>query len=138
MSVNENLSAPAISKEDIKNILVVDDSGMARMIIKQCLEIAGFRGKKFTEAANGADALEKLAAEKAELVVTDLNMPVMEGTALLSRIKASDELKNILVIIITSTSNPAKEIDLKRSGAFAVINKPVSPASIHAAFASFK
>ncbi|MEZ7891442.1 MAG: response regulator [Candidatus Wallbacteria bacterium] len=123
---------------EINTILVVDDSGMARLIIKQCLEIAGFNGRKFLEAINGKDALDKIAKEKVDLVVTDLNMPVMEGTALLENIKSCNEFKHIPVIIISSTSNPAKETELKNCGALAVLNKPVSPASIHKAFGNIK
>ncbi len=116
---------------NIETIMIVDDSGMARLIMKQCLEIAGFRDKKFVEAINGKDALDKLNKEKIDLVLTDLNMPVMEGNALLDNIKISPELKNIPVIIITSNSNCAREAELKEKGAFAVINKPISPALIH-------
>jgi len=122
----------------IETIMVVDDSAMARLIMKQCFEIAGFRGKTFTEAINGKDALEKLIKQKVDLVVTDLNMPVMEGNALLEHIKSSSELKEITVIIITSNSNPVKEIELKKKGAYAVINKPISPANIHKVCAELK
>ena len=116
---------------NIETIMIVDDSAMARLIMKQCLEIAGYREKKFIEAINGKDALEKLDKEKVDLVVTDLNMPVMEGNALLENIKAAPALKEIPVIIITSNSNPAREVELKNKGAFAIINKPISPAIIH-------
>ncbi len=115
----------------IETIMIVDDSAMARLIMKQCLEIAGYRGKQFIEAINGKDALEKLIKQKADLVVTDLNMPVMEGNALLDNIKNTPELKETPVIIITSNSNSARETELKNKGAFAVINKPISPAVIH-------
>lgn len=116
---------------NIETIMIVDDSAMARLIMKQCLEIAGYRGKCFIEAANGKDALEKLEKRKADLIVTDLNMPVMEGTALLDNLKASQSMRDIPVIIITSNSNPAREAELRAKGAFAVVNKPISPAMIH-------
>lgn len=115
----------------IETIMIVDDSAMARLIMKQCFEIAGCRDKKFIEAADGKDALEKLGREKVDLVVTDLNMPVMEGVALLENIKASPVLKEIPVVIITSNSNSAREAELRGKGAFAVLNKPISPAAIH-------
>ncbi len=123
---------------NIDTIMIVDDSAMARLIMKQCLEIAGFRDKKFVEAINGKDALDKLNKEKIDLVLTDLNMPVMEGNALLDNIKTSPALKDIPVIIITSNSNSAKEAALKAKGAFAVINKPISPALIHKTCCAFK
>lgn len=136
MTTNEAAALTAKPRDQIQKLLIVDDSGMARMIIRQCFEIAGFRGRTFVEASNGRDALEKI--DGVDMVVTDLNMPVMEGTALLAEIRKMTSFANVPVIIITSTSNPAKEAELIKSGAFAVINKPISPASVHQALSNLK
>ena len=123
-----------ISSELVQTILVVDDSGTARMIIKQCLTIIGLKDKKFLEASNGRDVVEVLKQSSVDLVVTDLNMPVMDGEALLLEIKGSTDWKKIPVIVITSTSNDVREKTLREVGAEAVISKPVNPAVLHAAW----
>ncbi len=123
-----------ISTELVQTILVVDDSGTARMIIKQCLTIIGLKDKKFIEASNGRDAVELLRQNAVDLVVTDLNMPVMDGEALLLEIKGSAAWQQIPVIVITSTSNDVREKALREVGAEAVISKPVNPAALHAAW----
>lgn len=117
------------NKENIENILVVDDSGTARMIIRQCLEMAGLSGKCFYEARNGKEALEVLNTEKIDILLTDLNMPVMDGNMLLLNLTAMNGLKP-LIMVITSASNPAKEAELKGLGADYVLNKPITPAGI--------
>lgn len=123
-----------ISSELVQTILVVDDSGTARMIIKQCLAIIGLKDKKYLEASNGRDAVEVLKQSSVDLVVTDLNMPVMDGEALLLEIKGADVWRKIPVIVITSTSNDVREKALREVGAEAVISKPVNPAVLHAAW----
>ena len=123
-----------ISSELVQTILVVDDSGTARMIIKQCLTIIGLKDKKYLEASNGRDAVEVLKQSSVDLAVTDLNMPVMDGEALLLEIKGADVWRKIPVIVITSTSNDVREKALREVGAEAVISKPVNPAVLHAAW----
>ena len=123
-----------ISSELVQTILVVDDSGTARKTISQCLTIIGLKDKKFLEASNGRDAVEVLKQSSVDLVVTDLNMPVMDGEALLLEIKGSTDWKKIPVIVITSTSNDVREKTLREVGAEAVISKPVNPAVLHAAW----
>ena len=123
-----------ISLEQVQTILVVDDSGTARMIIKQCLTIIGFKDKIFLEASNGRDAVEVLKQNGVDLVVSDLNMPVMDGESLLREVKGSSEWKKIPFIVITSTSNDAREKMLREAGVEAVVSKPVNPASLNAAW----
>jgi len=123
-----------ISLEQVQTILVVDDSGTARMIIKQCLTIIGFKDKIFLEASNGRDAMEVLKQNGVDLVVSDLNMPVMDGESLLREVKGSSEWKKIPFIVITSTSNDAREKLLREAGVEAVVSKPVNPAALNAAW----
>lgn len=117
----------------MKRIVIADDSVTARMFIRRCLEIAGCREVDFIEAKNGKDALASLKKESADLIVADLNMPVMDGETLLKWIKASPRLNSIPVVIVTSAANPAKEKELAYKGAYAILAKPVSPASFSSA-----
>ncbi|MFH1139504.1 MAG: response regulator [Pseudomonadota bacterium] len=108
-------------------IIVADDSSMARMFIQRCLEIAGFSDAKFIQAVNGEEVKKILEQEPADVVVTDLNMPKMDGTELLKWIKSTPALKNIPVVIISSTTNKKKVAELEELGAFAILGKPLSP-----------
>lgn len=117
-------------KHKVNNILIADDSGTARMIVRKCFEIAGLGDSNFFEAKNGGEVLTILESEKIDLLVTDLNMPVLDGKALLSRVKSNPALVGIPVIVITSGSNPASEKELKKIGAAVVLGKPLSPAAV--------
>lgn len=118
-------------------IAIVDDSGTARMFIRRCLEIAGFQGAEIIEAENGKDALEKIRSAPVDLLLTDLTMPVMDGTTLLKWVKANPKLSALPVLVISSAGNPAKEIELKALGAMGVLDKPVSPAKLNALLRDF-
>lgn len=111
----------------MKTILIVDDSNTARMIARRCLEIIGFESAKFMEAVNGKEAIAILKREPADLVVTDLNMPVMDGETFLKWVKGSPKTHGIPVVMISSADNPAKERQLLDLGAKAVLGKPLSP-----------
>lgn len=112
-------------------IAIVDDSGTARMFIRRCLEIAGFQTAEIIEAENGKDALEKIRNVPVDLLLTDLTMPVMDGTTLLKWIKANPKMSALPVLVISSAGNPAKELELKALGAMGVLDKPVSPAKLN-------
>jgi len=111
----------------VKRIVIADDSSTARMFIRRCLEIVGLRDETFLEATNGREALALLKEAPTDLLVTDLNMPQMDGEALLKWIRANPKLSSVPVVVITSAGNPAKEARLLDLGALRVINKPVSP-----------
>lgn len=122
----------------MKRILVADDSGTARMFIIRCLEIAGLQDVDFIEAANGRQALELLKENPVDLVVSDLNMPEMDGQDLLMRIKSSPRLHDTPVMMVTSAANPKKIEELKNMQAFAILSKPISPADVAAAIATLQ
>lgn len=110
-----------------KQILLVDDSLAARMIIKQYLQIVGCQESVFKECKNGSEALDYLKNQSCDLIVTDMNMPVMNGTEFLHRLKASPKLNAIPVIIISSAANQDNQAEYMKYGANYVIPKPVSP-----------
>lgn len=108
-------------------ILLVDDSLSARMIIKQYLQIVGCQDAEFAEVHNGKEALEKLKDWDANLIVTDMNMPVMDGGEFIKRLKISPKLNKIPIIIISSAANQDNSARYMKFGANYVIPKPVSP-----------
>jgi len=111
-------------------ILIVDDSATARMLIQRCFEIAGWQDAEFFQAADGQKALETIAENELDLVLTDLNMPNMDGEQLLKSVRDNDRFRNMPVIMITSTSNEARKKQLTLAGANIVLPKPVSPSSL--------
>jgi two-component system chemotaxis response regulator CheY len=114
----------------MKRVLIADDSRMARIFVRQCLEIAGLKGCEFREATQGEEALKMLKAEPFDLLVTDLNMPVLDGERLLRHVRASPRLVDVQVMVVSSAGNPARKNSLLQAGAFAVLSKPVSPAAL--------
>lgn len=108
-------------------ILIADDSATARMIIQRCVEMVLPPGLTFLEAANGQIALDMARHSPVDLLLTDLNMPVMDGRELLRSIKSSPRLNHIPVVVITSQANPALEKELSAFGADKILNKPISP-----------
>ena len=107
------------------------------MSIMRCLEIAGCTDCTMLEASNGREALALLREHGASVLITDLNMPVMDGEALLKLVKASPRLNSTRVLVISSLANPAKEKELMQLGAVGVVSKPVSPDKIFRALHTF-
>ncbi len=112
-------------------ILIVDDSATARKLIKKSIEICGLSDVQFVEAGNGRQALDLLHQEPVDVVFTDLNMPEMDGTSLLKRIKASPKLNHLPVIVISSLKNEAAEKMLLAEHALAVLEKPLKLPEVH-------
>lgn len=111
----------------MKRIVIADDSATARMFIKRCLDIIGLGDAEIVEAEHGKEALAAAKSKPTDLLLTDLNMPVMDGETLLKWVKASPKLCEMPVVVITSAGNPAKEQELLKLGALKVLNKPVAP-----------
>lgn len=111
-----------------EQIMIVDDSATARMIIKRCLEINGLHEAVFWEAYDGKMALELLRRQPIDFLFTDLNMPIMDGAELLANIRGVPLFSKMRIAVITSADNPAKEEELRQLGADAVLSKPVTPA----------
>lgn len=112
-------------------ILLVDDSATSRMIIKRCLSIVGLADAEYFEVEDGLEALTFFEEENTvDLIVTDLNMPRMDGNNLIKKLKVKTKIKNIPIIIISSMGNELDSEELKKIGIMGVIQKPISPAKI--------
>lgn len=121
----------------MKKIVIADDSATARMFIRRCLEIIGFSGVEIIEAENGKMALLAAKAQQVDLLLTDLNMPVMDGETLIRWVKSSPKLNALPVVVITSVGNRARELQLLQLGAHRVVNKPITPATMLDALGDF-
>jgi len=111
----------------LKNIVIADDSALARMFIRRCLEIAGLGDANFYEASDGSEALVKMKEVKADLLVTDLTMPNMNGIELMRRISSSPRLSGTPVLVVTSAGNEEQRKELLSLGATRILSKPISP-----------
>lgn len=113
-----------------EKILIIDDSTTSRMIIKRCFFIAGYEKSVFLEAEDGLAALNLLQDENVNLIVTDLNMPRMDGTTFIRRLNMKEENSGIPVIVISSIGSDAVRDELAGTGVLSVIRKPLSPGKI--------
>lgn len=112
-----------MTDSDSRKILVVDDSATMRMLISMTIK-KSLPGIVVTEAVNGQDAVEKLKKDDIDLIITDINMPEMDGMQLVKWVRES--FNKDLPIIIVTTEGEEKEIEEgKLLGANAYITKPV-------------
>lgn len=114
----------------MKKILIADDSMTARMILKRCMEMIGFKGSAWLEAKDGAEALGIASREKPDLLLIDLNMPRMGGEELLAALKQDPALKAIPVVVVSSVAGDDKKGRLASLGAHGSATKPISPAGL--------
>ncbi len=109
---------------DIK-ILVVDDMSTMRRIIRTILNQLGY--SNIEEAENGKQALAKLKKEKFDFVVTDWNMPEMDGLSLVKAIRSDQELKHIPVLMVTAEAKKENVMEALKAGVNNYIVKPFTP-----------
>jgi len=106
-----------------KTVLVVDDSATVRKFVSVSLEMQGF---SVTSACDGMDALEKLPTREFDLVITDLNMPNMDGFELIKALRENELYRELPVIILTSLSDYASKEQGATLGIAAYVVKPFS------------
>ncbi|NTJ44416.1 response regulator [Agrobacterium larrymoorei] len=109
------------------NILTVDDSASIRMTTKIALTNAGYQ---VTEAVDGADGLAKAKGASFDLIVTDLNMPNMNGLEMIEALRQSPAHTGIPIIFLTTESDADMKARAKAAGATGWITKPFDPESL--------
>lgn len=107
-----------------KQILVVDDSASIRHVVGITLKGAGY---DVIEACDGKDALSKLTGDKIHLIISDVNMPNMDGISFLKAVKANPRYKFTPVIMLTTESGQDKVAEGRSAGAKAWVVKPFQP-----------
>ena len=112
------------------NILVVDDSETMRAAIRKVVGMSGVPVGEFLEAANGVEALAVLEESWVDVILSDINMPEMNGIEFLQRVKAEDVYSNIPVIIITTEASQARMDEAESLGASGYVKKPFLPETI--------
>lgn len=107
-----------------KSIMVVDDSSSIRSVVSMALKGAGYT---VTTACDGQDALNKLNGERFSLIISDVNMPNMDGITFLKALKANSNHKFTPVCMLTTEAEQGKIDEGKQAGAKAWIIKPFQP-----------
>ncbi|ACL65912.1 response regulator [Anaeromyxobacter sp. Red801] len=105
-------------------VLVVDDSASVRLAERVVLTGAGY---EVLEAVDGQDALAKLAARPVQLVLTDLNMPNLDGVGLIRAVRTDPAHRLTPVVMVTTESEQARKLEGKAAGATGWIVKPFTP-----------
>ncbi len=106
------------------DVLVVDDSAAIRKILQRVLRQTGMAIGTIHEAGNGQEALDLMQGHAVNLVLTDINMPKMDGIQLLAAIKAAPEWRGLPVVMITTEGGETKVSEAVKLGAAGYVRKP--------------
>lgn len=109
------------------NILVVDDSRTTRVIIAKTLKLAGVPINELYQAENGAEALEVLDQEWIDLVLADINMPVMDGVEMVDRMSKDGLMKTVPVVVVSTEGSKTRIEEMRAKGVKDYIRKPFTP-----------
>jgi two-component system, chemotaxis family, chemotaxis protein CheY len=112
------------------DIMIVDDSAAIRKILQRVLVQAGVTLGAVHEANDGSQALELLKTNKVSLILSDINMPNMDGIELLSRLKADAEYKAVPIVMVTTEGSQARVMQALELGAAGYVRKPFTPEQI--------
>ena len=112
------------------SILIVDDSLPMRSVIKRTLKAAGYGNTDILEAANGQEAVDLLKNSWVDIIMTDYNMPVMNGLELIKIIKNDEVSKDIPVVVISTEGHESKIKEFMDCGAAGYITKPFTAEAI--------
>lgn len=112
------------------NLMIVDDSPAMRAFIRRVVEMSGFDVGRFVEAEHGGEALQKLSRQWVDLVLTDINMPTMNGEELLRHLEQDQVLRSIPVLVVSTDSTTARMDRMRELGARGYIKKPFLPETL--------
>ncbi len=108
-----------------KKILIVDDSTMMRTVIRGAFESIGLRN--IVESSDGVDALKKLIGQDFDLIITDRNMPGMDGVTLVETVRSHSRYANVPILMVTTESEKETVIKALQKGVNGYIVKPFTP-----------
>jgi two-component system chemotaxis response regulator CheY len=106
------------------NVLIVDDSISARSVIRQVVREAGIRDDRIFEASNGQEALALFEEVWIDLVLLDLNMPVMNGEVFARTLRAREDLDDVRMLVVTAEHSPFRHARLRQIGVDWILTKP--------------
>jgi two-component system chemotaxis response regulator CheY len=111
-------------------VLIVDDSSVMRKIVDRSLRQAGLEIKEVFEAGNGVEALARLQETRVDLILSDINMPTMDGLELVRQLQALENAKGVPIVMVTTEAGESHVVQALSNGARGYIRKPFSPDQI--------
>jgi two-component system, chemotaxis family, chemotaxis protein CheY len=112
------------------DVLIVDDSAAIRKILRRVLQQTDLPVGQVYEAGDGSEAVATLEKQKVQLILSDINMPNMDGLQFLSHLKAHPEWKDVPVVMITTEGSQAKVLEAVQLGAAGYVRKPFTAEQI--------
>jgi two-component system chemotaxis response regulator CheY len=113
-------------------VLIADDSPAMRSFVRRTIELSGFDLAACFEAGDGAEALALLRTERVDAILTDINMPGVDGEELLRRLSADESLRAIPAIVISTDATQNRIARLLALGARGYVTKPFRPETLRA------
>jgi len=110
-----------------KSLMIVDDSGTMRKIIMRTVRMSGLNFKRTEEAGNGVEALKKLNAKPVDIMLVDLNMPEMNGSELVKKVREISACKRTKIVMVSTESSQEIIERIMADGADGFITKPFTP-----------
>jgi two-component system, chemotaxis family, chemotaxis protein CheY len=110
--------------------LIVDDSSVMRKIVERSLRQAGIELTQVLQAGNGAEALAVLQDNRVDLILCDINMPVMDGLEFVRQLSGVEKAKGVPVVMITTEGSEAHVVQALSCGARGYIRKPFTPEQV--------
>jgi len=114
-------------------VLIVDDSPAMRAFVRRAIRLSGVDVADCFEAGNGREALALLASQSVDVILTDINMPRMDGEELMRRISEDQALRNIPAVVVSTDSTKPRIMRMIELGAQGYISKPFSPETLREA-----
>ncbi|HTA41667.1 MAG TPA: response regulator [Bryobacteraceae bacterium] len=108
-------------------ILLVDDSRLVRRYVARTLEMTGIDDLCIHEAGNGREAMVEVRKSKPDLIITDLNMPEMNGEELIACVAQDPDLRGIPILVLSADRAEGKPEQLIHEGAIGYLTKPITP-----------
>lgn len=112
------------------NVMIVDDSPAMRSFIRRTLELSGAEIEQYVEAGDGQEALEKLRVSPVDVILTDINMPRMNGDQFVRNLESDSSLCEIPVIVVSTDQTESRAREMLALGAKAYVTKPFLPEAL--------
>jgi two-component system chemotaxis response regulator CheY len=123
-SVDNHIGGNLVTPTALLDVLIVDDSAAIRKILQRVLRQTDLPLGEIQEAGDGAEAVEILKSRSFGLILSDINMPRMDGLQLLAKIKEFEHLRNVPVVMITTEGGQGKVMEAVQLGAAGYVRKP--------------
>lgn len=111
-------------------VLIADDSPAMRLVIRRVIALSGFAVDRYWEAADGQEALGLLRRQAVDVMLTDINMPIMNGEQLLVALQAEERFKTLPVVVVSTDATRHRIERMLELGAKGYITKPFQPEAL--------